>query len=292
MMRIIMVTAGNYGARVVNTMAVHGLAPQIVAVFDYTGEGGDFLDDPSSLLPARTPDADLTVAAGLGGDLNLVAAEIAAESGSAGIIVESHAPGQLPDGLRSEIDSLVDCAIFPTPFCSLEPVGDPHIDAFASRFGKPEVEMEGNDRVVSVKVKRSAPCGSTFYVAENIRGVPLDEVDVAAGEKFHNYPCLASMEVDPRFGDTHLHVAGYLTREAFKRAAGVPGAHAEVDPEVCRGAECGFICMDVCPLVRLSMGTIRRGVTAEVDPFSCGACEKCMRECPSGAIKMMGPGKR
>jgi len=80
--------------------------------------------------------------------------------------------------------------------------------------------MEGNDRVVSVKVKRSAPCGSTFYVAENIRGVPLDEVDVAAGEKFHNYPCLASMEVDPRFGDTHLHVAGYLTREAFKRAAG------------------------------------------------------------------------
>lgn len=112
---------------------------------------------------------------------------------------------------------------------------------------------------------------------------------MVAGEKFHNYPCLASMEVDPCFGDTHLHVAGYLTREAFKRAAGVPGVHAEVDPEFCQGAECGFLCMEVCPLVRLSRGTIVGGVTAEVDPFSCGACEKCMRECPSGAIKMRGP---
>jgi len=283
-----MVTAGNYGARIVNTMALHGLAPQIVAVFDYTGESGDFLDDPSSLLPARTPAADLTVAAGLMGDLNLVAAEIASESGSEGIIVESHTPGQLPDGLRSEIDAMVECAVFPAPFCSLETVGNPSIDTFASRFGKPEVEMDGTGRVLSVRVKRSAPCGSTFYVAENIRGVPLEDVDVAAGEKFHNYPCLASMEVDPRFGDTHLHVAGYLTRETFKRAAGVPGVHAEVDPEFCQGAECGFICMEVCPLVRLSRGTIVGGVTAEVDPFSCGACEKCMRECPSGAIKMRG----
>jgi NAD-dependent dihydropyrimidine dehydrogenase PreA subunit len=284
-----MVTAGNYGARIVNTMALHGLAPQIMTVFDYTGESSDFLDDPSSLLPARTPAADLTVAAGLMGDMNLVAAEIASESGSEGIIVESHAPGQLPDGLRSEIDAMVECAVFPAPFCSLEPVGNPSIDTFASRFGKPEVEMDGNERVLSVRVKRSAPCGSTFYVAENIRGVPLEDVDVVAGEKFHNYPCLASMEVDPCFGDTHLHVAGYLTREAFKRAAGVPGVHAEVDPEFCQGAKCGFLCMEVCPLVRLSRGTIVGGVTAEVDPFSCGACEKCMRECPSGAIKMRGP---
>ncbi|ADL58576.1 MULTISPECIES: DUF166 domain-containing protein [Methanothermobacter] len=288
-MRIIMVACGEYGARVVNTVASHGLAPDIVAVFDYDDYSGEFLDDPSSLLPPEIPDADLTVAAGLFGDLNLVAAEIAVESGSKAIIVESHAPGQLPEGLKSEISGMVESAVFPSPFCSLDTTGNPFIDSFASGFGKPEVEMDVKESVLAVRVKRSAPCGSTFYVAERIRGVPLHEVDVAAGEGFHNYPCLASMEADPALGDTHLHVAGYLTREAFKRAAGVPGVHARVNPQECLGEDCGFLCMDVCPLVRLSMNTIRRSVTAEVDPFSCGACERCARECPHGAIEMINP---
>ncbi|MDI9617446.1 DUF166 family protein [Methanothermobacter sp.] len=288
-MRIIMVACGEYGARVVNTVAAHGLAPDIVAVFDYDDYLDEFLDDPSSLLPPEIPDADLTVAAGLFGDLNLVAAEIAVESGSKAIIVESHAPGQLPEGLKSEISGMVESAVFPLPFCSLDITGNPFIDSFASRFGKPDVKMDVKESVLSVRVKRSAPCGSTFYVAERIRGVPLPEVDVAAGEGFHNYPCLASMEADPVLGDTPLHVAGYLTREAFKRAAGVPGVYAHVDPRECLGEECGFLCRDVCPLVRLSMNTIRMGVTAEVDPFSCGACGRCARECPNRAIEIINP---
>ena len=87
-----MVSGGEYGKRVVNTVAEHGFASSMVAVFEYPDETPEFLDDPSSLVPESVSDADLTVAAGLKGDLNLVAAEIAAKSGAESLIIESHTP--------------------------------------------------------------------------------------------------------------------------------------------------------------------------------------------------------
>ncbi|MEJ8542584.1 DUF166 family protein [Methanothermobacter wolfeii] len=287
-MRIIMVSGGEYGKRVVNTVAEHGFASSMVAVFEYPDETPEFLDDPSSLVPESVSDADLTVAAGLRGDLNLVAAEIAAKSGAESLIIESHTPTQLPDGLKNEIKSMFRGRIaFPVPFCSLEPSGDRYIDEFAERLGRPLLEIRSGARIGSVRVKRSAPCGSTFYIADELSGSAPEDAEILAGEKLHNYPCLASMDTDPGFGDTHLHIAGYLTREAVKRATGIPGAHGVVDPEVCQGYECGFLCRDVCPLVRLSHDTVTMGEHAVIDPFSCGACGRCVKECPYGAIELI-----
>lgn len=285
-MKIIMVIGGDYGSRIVNTLALTGFASNIVDIIEYSHDSGEFIDDTSSMIPSEIPNADLTLAAGLKGDLNLLAAEIAVKASSKALIIESHEPLQLPEGLKDEISDMLECVVFPAPFCSLEPVGNKYIDVIASKLGKPELEIKSNKLINSVKVKKSAPCGSTFYVAKEIQGVPVAEAEILAGEKLHNYPCLASMETDPRFGDTPLHIAGYLTREAVKRATRIVGAHASVDPDICMGSECGFICMDNCPLTRLSK-TIIKDEIAKIDPISCGACGKCVSKCPYGAIKII-----
>jgi len=114
---------------------------------------------------------------------------------------------------------------FPKPFCSLEKTGNPYIDMFAEHFGRPKLEIktEGT-RIREVRVKRGAPCGSTWFIAEKLVGLNIssrqrlrDEIAKA----HHVYPCLASMSIDPELGDTILHKSQYLIREAVEEALGL-----------------------------------------------------------------------
>lgn len=76
--------------------------------------------------------------------------------------------------------------------CDLEESGDPVFDEFVSNFGKPivEIEFEGN-RVSEVRVLRSSPCGSTFFVAEEMVGENINNLPIKAGLKLQHYPCRA-----------------------------------------------------------------------------------------------------
>ena len=63
--------------------------------------------------------------------------------------------------------------------------------------------------------------GSTWFVAKQLEGVEVDnkrELYDRISESHHSYPCTASMERDRELGDTVLHKAGYLIREAVERA--------------------------------------------------------------------------
>ena len=110
---------------------------------------------------------------------------------------------------------------FPRPACALDYTGQPILDNFIDYFkiGKPEVEVYiENDRVISCKVHRSAPCGSTWYICRQIVGKDLYELTEHGAEiiskAHHSFPCTASMAIDPVLGDTNLHTGGYLVREA------------------------------------------------------------------------------
>ncbi len=67
---------------------------------------------------------------------------------------------------------------------------------------------------------RSAPCGCTWYVAQQIRWYDTEGRDLedAISKAHHAYPCTASMEIDPELKDTILHKAGYIIRKAVKEA--------------------------------------------------------------------------
>ncbi len=131
----------------------------------------------------------------------------------------------LPQGLErqigGEIEEMSVKIVFPRTFCTLIPVGVPHIDTFAEAFGAPGLKVEVVDGEVScVDVLRGAPCGSTHYMAEKLPGTRIGDAKPRAGTLVQIYPCLASRRVDRFFGDSPIHVAGKLAEKALEKALG------------------------------------------------------------------------
>jgi hypothetical protein len=90
-------------------------------------------------------------------------------------------------------------------------------------IGRPKLEVKiVRGEIRGTRVLRSAPCGSTWYIAQQIKGHRVEGIEEAVSKAHHSYPCTASMEVDREIGDTILHKAGYIIREevleAIKRA--------------------------------------------------------------------------
>jgi NAD-dependent dihydropyrimidine dehydrogenase PreA subunit len=291
MLRIYILSSGKYGSRIVNNIAQMGLASGIVGIHEVPDNLPEFLDEVDEFVPENLPEADLILSIGLYGDINMIIPIVASKTGAKSIIVPIHDPKQIPIGLQNEIESLVKDAkiVFPKPFCTLEPVGDKYIDEFAETFGKPELEIEADDLIRNIKVKRGAPCGSTWFVADKLVNTPIEDAEFEAGGRYHNYPCLASMSIDPMVGDTLMHLAGYKIKEAVKKELGFAAKSAVVDEDTCQGGDnCNYICRDECPTLKIGDETIiiKENGKVEVDPEFCGYCGICVQKCPFEAIEI------
>jgi len=91
--------------------------------------------------------------------------------------------------------------------------------------GRPSLEISTADRgkeevIESTTVRRSAPCGSTWYVAKKLIGVEVRKKILydAIAKAHHSYPCTATMAVDPEAKEPILHIGGYVIREEVERA--------------------------------------------------------------------------
>jgi len=191
-----------------------------------------FIDEPERYMPKNMPKADLCIASGLHKDLLLELPFAIKKFGIKSLIVPIEDFNEVPSGLKKQLEEL--CleleleAAFPKPFCSLEPEKDkPIISRFITelRVGLPELEIStikrGNSEVIeSVVVRRSAPCGSTWYVAKKIIGVETKREILydRIAKAHHSYPCTATMNVDPEIKEPILHIGGYIIREAVEKA--------------------------------------------------------------------------
>jgi len=290
--KIFILSSGDYGSKIINNIANRGYASAIVGLHEFKEDLPEFIDDFEAYIPKELPKCDLILSLGLKGDINMILPEIASRTGAKSVIVEIHDPVQLPPGLQREIEASSKGIkiVFAKPFCSLKPVGDETIDEFAKYFGKPELEIEGKQYIKNINVIRGAPCGSTWYVADQLIGFPLEDAELESGNKIHNYPCVASMATDTVVGDTILHLAGYKIKEAVKEGLGFATKSAFVDEETCMGSkDCDHNCIDVCPNMKIGDNTITvdENQKAVINPASCGCCEICIRECPYGAIEMI-----
>ncbi|MCD4798209.1 MAG: DUF166 domain-containing protein [Methanosarcinales archaeon] len=64
---------------------------------------------------------------------------------------------------------------------SIDPT-DPTINEFTSVLGRPRLEVQvGDGKISKVKVICGAPCGSTWWMAEHLKGVPVSEAPAWAG---------------------------------------------------------------------------------------------------------------
>lgn len=215
------------------------LARDIVALVEMPDPAslGDFIDDVEPLLPQNMPAADIALVINVHPDILFGLLPKLKEAGVKGIVGGSESPRDLPLGQRTQLEEkakeLGMEAAFAKPFCALVPdPAKPNIYAFLTEagIGDPLIDVtvqksrEGKDHILAASVLRTAPCGSTWFVAKRLLGLEPDQPDIREriSEAHHAYPCTGSMERDTELGDTVLHKGGYIIRDAvedaFKRA--------------------------------------------------------------------------
>jgi len=191
-----------------------------------------FIDEPVTYLPKKIPEANLCVASGLHKDLLLEVPNLIEKAAIGGLIVPIEDFTEVPSGLCRQVAGL--CSelglesAFPKPFCSLDEVKDkPLITRFVQelKVGRPLLDISTakagrREAITSVKVKRSAPCGSTWYIAKKLMGVETENEILydSIARAHHSYPCTATMSMDPDTREPILHMGGYIIREEVEKA--------------------------------------------------------------------------
>ncbi len=212
----------------------YSMAEDIVSVIEMPDPEtlDDFIDDVDPYIP-EIPEADIAIVVNVHPDIIFGLLPVLKDKGYSGIIGGSESPKELPLGLRTQLSEEARKigleAAFAKPFCALRPDPEmPNLAAFMEKahFGEPRIEIvtqesrPGKETILAANVVRSAPCGSTWYVAKRMTGLETDQPDLREriSEAHHAYPCTASMDQDPELKDTILHKAGYIVREAVEEA--------------------------------------------------------------------------
>jgi hypothetical protein len=221
---------GEYANRFIETLATHSpsLAASITGIEELSKDLPSFVEDVSPYLP-NMPDSDLLIVIGVHQDILASLPQIVEKTGTGAkaVIVPLEDPTWCPLGLQKQIEhGLEQMNVeyrFPKPFCSLKPDDTtPMINEFIelSSMGMPLVEVGIENELFSedCRVLRSAPCGSSYYVIENLKRKHISDVEKEISKYHHAYPCTASMAIDNVLGDTILHRAGYMIQAAVKNA--------------------------------------------------------------------------
>ncbi len=202
-------------------------APQIAGTLIIPSELLYYIDTPESFLPRKLPGHEILIAINIHEDILLALPPRAKKAGAKALIVPIEDPDWLSKWARNRLAQV--CAKIglefaaPKPFCSLDFNSfHPHINRFIKyyRIGKPELKIKlHNKKISGAKVITSAPCGDTYFVAHNLKGVSVDsKIHEVVSKYWHSYPCTASMKMDYELGDTILHKGGYLHYEAVDNA--------------------------------------------------------------------------
>jgi hypothetical protein len=231
-MRILAIISGEYGRRHVENIRANGPTNWEVHTWQAPAVLPQVIDYPEDYLPAELPAAELLLSfAELKGVAELLP-DMARLCGARGVIAAVDNEAWLPRGLARQLRGWLEnmgvaCAT-PKPLCSLteQDYGvtrrqriayqSPDIAEFARYFGQPELKITVDPEshtIVAVEVKRDAVCGCARFVAERLVGLSADEAGEQAGLLHHHFPCLASMGIDPDFGDTLMHISGNVLKD-------------------------------------------------------------------------------
>jgi len=233
-LRLFVLIQGHYGQRILEN--VRQFAPKGWGVEAWRAPSAlpPVVDDPLKFLPMHIGAADLVLYLGESANVAQFLPSVVERAGARAVIAPVDNAAWLPDvlvrQLRVWLRELGVTAAFPKPFCSLTErtynIGqrqvsfeDPWIGEFARHFGRPVLQIECEGQQISRgEVKRDAPCGCARAVAHQLAGVDVDEAVAQAGLYHADYPCLATMGVDPGLGRSLVQAAGDLMRQAVEVA--------------------------------------------------------------------------
>ena len=107
----------------------------------------------------------------------------------------------------------------PENMCDLTEKGNPTFDQFVAKFGRPVVHIScQGDRVVDIRVERCSPCGSTYFVAQELRGEKTANLPIKAGLKIQHYPCRAPKMRLFTDDECKKELAANFHKDAFQEA--------------------------------------------------------------------------
>jgi hypothetical protein len=229
---VLTITQGTWGERIAANIHDHAPAHWQVETWAAPRVIPLVVDYPEDFLPETLDPADLIVALCETSGLAQLIPDVVRLAGARAVIAPVDFNEALPPGLIRQLTRWIEQedadVVFPKPFCSLTPTTynrtplvrtyeNPLIRAFAAHFGRPAFDIQvAAGRIAAVQVERGAACGCAQHVAEGLIGLPVDQAVEAAGMLHHHFPCLASMNKDPDYHDTLMHVSGDYLRDAVK----------------------------------------------------------------------------
>lgn len=99
---------------------------------------------------------------------------------------------------------------------------------YGERFGAPElVAQVKEERIISLQVRRGAPCGATWDAALRMVGMPVGEALSRIGLETQYFCTANPAGWDPLYGKSPVHFAGDIHKAALRRAL----EESSVDPE-------------------------------------------------------------
>lgn len=222
-MRVLVFVQGDYGERIYQNISRRSPHWRVRRV-EIPSRLPALLEEPSELLkPLGLSDGwELLLFLAESPSAALLIPEAVRLCGVRALIAPADHYSWLPLGIERQVSEEMGEmgveAAFPRPFCSLRPRGLGLVDRFAERFGMPELSVEVESGVVRrAKVLRGAPCGSTWFMAGGLPGSGSREAPERAALLVQIYPCLASREPEPPFGDAPIHIAARLAMGAVRR---------------------------------------------------------------------------
>jgi hypothetical protein len=235
-MRILAVITGEYGRRHVNNIREHGPPHWVIEVWQAPTFFPLIIDYPEDYVPATLPAADLVLSLAEHKGVAELLPDVARITGAQAVIAAVDNEAWLPRGLARQVRGWIEemgvACVTPKPLCSLTEThysqtrrlkveyAAPAIAEFARYFGQPNLHLTidpDTRTITAAQVNRDAVCGCARHVAAGLVGLSVDEAEYEAGMLHHHYPCLASMGIDPDFGDTLMHISGNLMRDNVAR---------------------------------------------------------------------------
>ncbi len=210
-MKVAVILRKKYGKRAVELISKKFQ----VVTYRIPDELPEIIDEPEEIeLPDEIFDADIILSYALHPDVNYEIIKRAENRNVKAVIL----PGGAKSGSRAQLKELGELhgvkVIWEDVCCATPYIQDKDLSEFFAEFGLPEFDVIVEDgKIKDVKVKRAAICGSTYFVAESLKGLSIDEAPTKAGYFTQIYPCFASRGIDGK-----IHQAANIHKRQIEKA--------------------------------------------------------------------------
>jgi len=207
MNRIFLITKGNHGKKVQETIQKYGEKNVLDQIWKVREDLPSIVEKDDISLP-DFDSCDLILSYALHPDINLLV--IDALESSEKVLLMPYEKAPLRPGYYRYDAFLVGIL---KPCCVVPPFKNRILSAFQEEFGTPSFAIQTeNTKITNVTVERHTRCGAADFIAENLVEVSVEEAHLKAG-LLAQYYCQSS-----KGPSGSIHDAGMVHAEAVRRA--------------------------------------------------------------------------